>query len=518
MSVASSEPQMEETEHALLVPLGQFAQAIGLIEALRRVPFPMKTVQHRPGDKLATVLIHILAGGMHLNELATAAHPLVADLAVAHAWDQDHFASSSGISATIAAATDAVVTALKRELEAVMAPDRAAQLAALSPDWLVVDVDLTGLVVSDQARTYEDATWGYMGELGRVGKGYQFARAQVAGPHERILLGGFLHPGNVASLACMSQLVALVEARLGRPRRRTELVERRLAATQEQLAQVEARLARLQPAQTGERLRPRRDRLDDQVSRLQVRLSELATDNQTADGHRRIILRLDGAFGSADNLTWLIEQGYSVVARGHNQQVSARLRKEEGLVWQRLSQNTEIAESRCTQVGDSPYSLRLFLCRQAENRFRRERWSTIIVSPDLAAPAWHVRRVGEFYNARQDTEAGIKEGKQIFASRHLPTRSKAGIEVYQELVLLAQNLWRCFRRQVLARTALGRDSIKTLVHSAARTRAMVSRTGHQLVLCFASGSRWAGMTLALVPQATYQLWFPFLEAAREQGP
>ncbi|MGQ9553932.1 MAG: hypothetical protein ACUVWR_07460 [Anaerolineae bacterium] len=41
-----------------------------------------------------------------------------------------------------------------------------------------------------------------------------------------------------------------------------------------------------------------------------------------------------------------------------------------------------------------------------------------------------------------DGEAGIKESKGIFASRHLPTRHQAGIALYQELVLFAQNLIR----------------------------------------------------------------------------
>jgi hypothetical protein len=73
------------TEHGLLVPFGSLAQAIGLREALGRVPFRMKTIDHSPGDKLVELLVHILAGRMHLKELETAPHPLVQDHAVAEA-------------------------------------------------------------------------------------------------------------------------------------------------------------------------------------------------------------------------------------------------------------------------------------------------------------------------------------------------------------------------------------------------------------------------------------------------
>lgn len=518
MSVAGNEPQLEETEHALLVPMGAFAQELGLIEALRRVPFPMKTVRHRPGDKLATVLIHLLAGGMHINELATAPQPLLRDSAVAHAWDQERFASASGVSALLAAATEESVVALKQELEGVLGEDRHQQLTALSRSWLVVDCDLTGLVVSDQARTYEGAESGYMGELGHVGKGYQFARAQVEGPHERILLGGFLHPGHTVSLACTEELVHLVEERLGRPWRRTDLVEQRLEAAEQQLAKIEASLARLRPGQTGERLRPRRARLRAQIVALQTRLAVMQADNQLNRAPVRIMLRLDGGFGSSTTIAWLMEQGYSVVTCGHNQQLTAKLRIEDGLHWERLSKNSHIAESRCTQLGDCPYPLRLFLCRQEANRFRHERHFVLIATPDLTPKDWSIRRVGEFYLGRADMEAGIKESKAIFASRHLPTRKRAGIALYQELVLCAQNLLRCFRRRVLAQTPLAHLGSKALVHSAARCRALVLHEGTQLVLQFAASSRWAGQILTLAPTITYQQWFPFFEAAREYGP
>src|SRR5438128_1960523 len=64
MSVATAATAPSCTDHALLVPLGHFAAGIGLLAALERVPIKMKTIDHRPGEKLAELEAHILAGGM----------------------------------------------------------------------------------------------------------------------------------------------------------------------------------------------------------------------------------------------------------------------------------------------------------------------------------------------------------------------------------------------------------------------------------------------------------------------
>ena len=70
------------TEHGILVPLGRFAQQVGVDDAFRRVPFEMKTVVHSPDEKLTELLCHICGGGMHLTDLENSAHPLVEDPAV----------------------------------------------------------------------------------------------------------------------------------------------------------------------------------------------------------------------------------------------------------------------------------------------------------------------------------------------------------------------------------------------------------------------------------------------------
>lgn len=519
MSVAHHDLSSSQTDHALLVPLGHFAVQIGLLEAFSQVPVPMKTVDHSPGEKLAQLFCHILAGGMHITELAHRPHPLVNDGAVAGAWGQEAFASASGVSALLRAATPATVAAVKAAVRTVSAPYRRRILRDLSPSWLVVDFDLTGLVVSDQAATYEGATYGYMGEVGGVGKGYQFARAQVAGKQDVLVLGGFLHPGRTVSPHCLAELVGCVEAELGRPRRRVECVEERLAAAEHTLAELDAALA--MPAQESTKARQRRERqvaqhvqVTAESAELRMRRDTLVTENANNPSPRRIILRLDGGFGDADRLAWLYEQGYEFVARVHNHRLAATMRTEPGLVWEKVSKNGFIAESSRTTLGASPYPLRLFACRQWWGNDRPERWSALAVTPGLAASDWSTRRVGVFYNARQVAEASIKEGKGIFASRHLPTRHQAGIALYQELVLLAQNLLRWFHRQVLQRTLLAAAGVHELVRIGANSSAQIAAGAGGLVLAFTGTGPWSGITLSLGRQISYQLWFPFLEDAQ----
>lgn len=67
------------TQHAMLVIWGQFAQAFGLIQAVNRVAIGQKTVDDSPHTKILEFFLAILSGLEHLQELNTAAEPIVKD-------------------------------------------------------------------------------------------------------------------------------------------------------------------------------------------------------------------------------------------------------------------------------------------------------------------------------------------------------------------------------------------------------------------------------------------------------
>jgi hypothetical protein len=241
-------------------------------------------------------------------------------------------------------------------------------------------------------------------------------------------------------------------------------------------------------------------------------------ENLANPAPRRIILRADAGFGTAEHLAWLYEQGYSVVAKVHSPHLTRVLRAEPGLRWEKISKNGFIVASARTQLGDCPYPLRLFACKQWWGDDRPEHWAALATTPDLTTAEWSARRVGVSYNGRQAMEAGIKESKGIFASRHLPTRKHAGIALYQELVLFAQNFLRWFRRLALGNDVLAAAGIKELVRIGARSRARVALAAHGLTLTFLGPSPWHGIAIILRPRFSYQLPLPGFDPGLEAQP
>jgi len=468
------------------------------------------------------LVCHICGGGMYVKDLENSAHPLLADPTVAVAWGQPAFASASGVNALLGKTSPTTVAAVTKELQAVLAPYRQRILRGVTPSWIVVDLDLMGLVVSDQATTYEGADYGYMGETGKLGKGYQFARAQLATQRDSLVLGGFLHPGHTLSSQCVRELVGLIEATVGRPRRRVEVLTERLAALSKQVRALEAQLARWQADERRRRsqaaVEARLATLRSQIQELEQRRVSGEAENRANLAPRRIVLRMDGGFGTAEHIGWLYEQGYSVIARVHSPHIAHCLQGEVDLRWEKISKNGFIAASTRSQLGDCPYPLRLFACKQWWGDDRPEHWSALAATPDLTPSEWPARAVGVFYNGRQSMEAGIKESKGIFASRHLPTRHQPGIALYQELVLFAQNFLRWFRRQILGNTVLAASGIKALVQIGAKSRAIIACTDQGVTLTFVGDGPWHSYAILLRSFFSYQLALPGLDPFAEAQP
>jgi len=56
------EPPVHRTTHAMLVPWCLFAQHIGLIEELGKVPIPQRSQEHTPQSKPVEFFVAILGG------------------------------------------------------------------------------------------------------------------------------------------------------------------------------------------------------------------------------------------------------------------------------------------------------------------------------------------------------------------------------------------------------------------------------------------------------------------------
>jgi hypothetical protein len=243
-------PDQTFTTHAMLVPWGQFAQAIGLIEKLETIPIRQKAYAHRPQTKLIEFLVAILAGLPYLKDISHGAHPLDQDEAVARAWAQPGWADYSGVSRTLQALTQENVSQIVAALNEVSQPfiDREVVLALRNQGRLVYDGDLTGRPVSSSSTTYPHVAFGHMSDA--IQLGYQAAMVSMHSPtYGRLWLSVAQHPGSTVSCTQAEALVLAAEARTGvRPRRRTSLLRERLAQQGATLPAAQKKLQRREAA------------------------------------------------------------------------------------------------------------------------------------------------------------------------------------------------------------------------------------------------------------------------------
>jgi len=311
------------TDHALLVLLGEYARHIGLIERLQAVPIDQRTRNHTPQSKLIELLVGILGGLEHLEDLNQGPQPLVNDQAVIASWGQTSFAHYSGVSRTLEAADDQTRQAVIEALQTVSQPFIDAEVMALARQRrpLVVDVDLTGRRVSATSTTYPDADFGWMD--GEVAKGYQAVLTSLTGgPCGRLLLSSQRYPGRAQSAECLRAAVLAAEEVLGlHPRRRTELVQGRLHGLTARLDQAQAVLER-------ERTRQR-----EQFDQLQA-----ARQDETLG--QGAVTRLAAEFEAQGR----IERPHSQLAKARSQVLQAQKRQ------QRAGRNLRTLAARLTRL------------------------------------------------------------------------------------------------------------------------------------------------------------------------
>lgn len=265
------------TDHAMLVVWGQFAHCLGLIQAIKQIPLPQKTVTHSPHGKVLEFLVAILDRLEYLKDISLSARPLDKDLAVARAWGQKAWANYSGVSRTLSQLSEADVKRIAGILEQVSQPfiDQEAHLALASGP-LVLDGDLTPRQVSNSSKSYPEAEYGHMSD--HLQLGYQVAIVLVRSPtYGRIGLSASQHSGKTVSATQAEALALEAERRLGRrPLRRTDLlaqrVEQMLAEGQNLRAKVEMAEQKLAKAQAA------RAEVAQHLDRAQQRLAALQAD------------------------------------------------------------------------------------------------------------------------------------------------------------------------------------------------------------------------------------------------
>lgn len=237
--------QAIQTQHAMLVVWGLYAQQLGLVDKIEQVKLSQKVREHTPQKKVLEFFVSMLAGCEHLKDISRSAHPLDQDIAVAEAWGQEKWADYSGVSRTLASLsqneTDALIQAFN-EIEQTYL-EQEIESALSSQGHLVYDADLTGRPVSSTSSSYPDAAFGYMGDT--VQLGYQSALVSLHSPtYGRLWMSNRLHPGDTVSVTEAKSLVISAEVRTKvRPLRRPELVEERIKQDKAELGKLQEKAA-----------------------------------------------------------------------------------------------------------------------------------------------------------------------------------------------------------------------------------------------------------------------------------
>ena len=234
------------TEHAWLVVLGHFAQALGVVSGLSQVHLEQRQGADKlpPQTKLIEFLVGIVGGIEQLQELNQGAAPIVKDPTIAQAWGQALFRHYSQVSRSLEAADEQTLAEVVAVLRAASTPfiQQAVMESLKFQGQLTLDVDLTGRAVSPTSTTYPEATFGWMDD--EVKKGYQDALASlVCDRWGRLLLTLQRYSGRTLSAECLQAVLNEVEQLLQvRPRRRVELVQARRRELVSQLEQQQAHL------------------------------------------------------------------------------------------------------------------------------------------------------------------------------------------------------------------------------------------------------------------------------------
>jgi hypothetical protein len=206
-----------------------FGQQIELFDALDKVRFPGRVYQRSPQRKLRELLAALAAGYRNLQDIDLAPDAIRADPMVIATWDEKGFAHYTGVSRGIRRADGTTVRDLQAVLEKVSAPflvrDLEEALAADGP--LRLEGDTTGLATTADMPGVEPGLI-----EGRLQPGFRMASVSLRTPHYRVMLGSAHFNGKRVACKTLGALIRLAERRIGRPRRRVELLFGQLESLQ----------------------------------------------------------------------------------------------------------------------------------------------------------------------------------------------------------------------------------------------------------------------------------------------
>lgn len=207
MSQSTISCDTQFSPHASLAALVAHLKARGIFDVLQSsVQIAQKTVKDSPQDKLLDILLTLLCGTQSLVQLNTL---LRADPALQRAAGRTRCAEQSVAQQTLDAATAENVEQLQQVLTTLLGRHSQVAHHAFRADWLVLDVDLTGMPAGKQA---EHSVKGYFSSP-RNRRGRQQGRV-LASQYGEIVYDA-LYPGNTLLVQVLPDLITQAEQVLG---------------------------------------------------------------------------------------------------------------------------------------------------------------------------------------------------------------------------------------------------------------------------------------------------------------
>ena len=551
----------QATKHAMLIPWGRFSRHLRLGERLRAAVAPRCHQDATPaGDLVLEFGLASLAGYTYLEDLNLGSHPLAKDQAVQDAWGIQ-FRHYTTVSRYLYKLNESDTQRVQAELEAIMQPyvRSAAHAVLCQQEYLTLCGDLTGRPVSAYSSTYPpDAVFGYMAN--QLKKGHQ--REIVAETEAR--LG--CRPRRRTEL--VRQRIEAVEVKINQRRQwytaqqavirhqierqvhlgdqlqvlRQQLTElevqyqgkrvpphSKLAQARKQKATWECQLgSALEQEERARRVcRQHQQRLETLLAErgtLLNWLAQLEVDNATNPNPVRIRWLLDGGFGDAANVAYLIEMGYDFYGIAHNGKTTQSLLKQlpKPAQWTQAGVRTQSLDVDDHSLGDCPYPVRLTLLRwPLGDTFKH---STLISFSDVEELP--TADLFPTYHQRQDVEAGIKQGKGTFSFTKLRVRSPAGIRLLGQFALVFWPNFVHWAADWLAARVQGEQKrfaqvlqeVRTQVRIAANTSAVVLTNATGQLLEFTADGPYAGTQIRLDAPFVYQFPMPLFHNWEQQWP
>ena len=191
------------SEHASLALIAEWTRRNQIWEEMTAsVHIRQKTIKHSPSEKLKDLLINIWAGGERISSINNL---LRTDEGLQRLFGRTACAEQSTISETLNAASAENVVEMEGFIRQVYRQHSSFYRHDYQKNWLLLDIDLTGLLAGKQAQGSQKGY--FSGE--RNGRGRQVGRVYARQYDE--IVHEQLYPGKVQLEASLLELVALAE-------------------------------------------------------------------------------------------------------------------------------------------------------------------------------------------------------------------------------------------------------------------------------------------------------------------